>query len=169
MSVWTGPQPDRDLRARAVMAALDMAAAVRRFNLRHPDRPMPTRIGLHAGWIMVGNVGGKGHFAWSVVGDIPNTASRIEGLNKHLGTYMLASQDVVGDLDGLLTRRVGRFQMAGKADALDIHEVVARRSEATPSQLRLVHTVRGGIAGVRNRPHSRGFRPAAPRAGRVPQ
>jgi adenylate cyclase len=99
---------------------------------------MPTRIGLHAGWIMVGNVGGKGHFAWSVVGDTPNTASRIEGLNKHLGTYMLASQDVVGDLDGLLTRRVGRFQMAGKTDALDIHEVVARRSEATPSQLHLV-------------------------------
>jgi adenylate cyclase len=137
MSVWTGPQPDRDLRARAVMAALDMAAAVRRFNLRHPDRPMPTRIGLHTGWIMVGNVGGKGHFAWSVVGDTPNTASRIEGLNKYLGTYMLASQAVVGDLDGLLTRRVGRFQMAGKADALDIHEVVARHSEATPPQLRL--------------------------------
>jgi adenylate cyclase len=114
-----------------------MAAAAQRFNRQHPDRPMPTRIGLHAGWIMVGNVGGKGHFAWSVVGDIPNTTSRIEGLNKHLGTCVLASHAVVGDLNTLLTRRVGRFRLAGKADALDIHEVVTYRSEATPAQIRL--------------------------------
>jgi adenylate cyclase len=137
MSVWTAPQPNRDLHGHAVMAALDMAAAAQRFNRQHPDRPMPTRIGLHAGWIMVGNVGGKGHFAWSVVGDIPNTTSRIEGLNKHLGTCVLASHAVVGDLNTLLTRRVGRFRLAGKADALDIHEVVTYRSEATPAQIRL--------------------------------
>jgi len=138
MSVWTAPQPDPTLRTHAVVAALDMATAVRSFNQRHPDRPMPTRIGLHTGWIMVGNVGGQGHFAWSVVGDIPNTASRIEGLNKHLDTCILASQAVVGDLEMFLTRRVGRFRLVGKADVLDIHEVIARRSEATQSQLRLV-------------------------------
>jgi adenylate cyclase len=140
MSVWTAQQPERDLRVRAVMAALDMTAAVQRFNRLHPDKPMPTRFGLHAGWIMVGNVGGRGHFAWSVVGDIPNTASRLEGLNKHLGTSILASWEVVGDLETVLTRRLGRFRLLGKADALDIHEVVARRSEASASQLRLVAT-----------------------------
>jgi adenylate cyclase len=138
MSVWAAPQPDRALRANAVAAALDMAQAVRRFNQRRPDRPMPTRIGLHTGWIMVGNVGGKGHFAWSVVGDIPNTASRIEGLNKYLGTSILASQEVVKDLDMVLNRRVGRFQLAGRAEALDIYEIIGHKSEATPAQLQLV-------------------------------
>jgi adenylate cyclase len=82
----------------------------------------------------LGNVGGKGHFAWSVVGDIPNTASRIEGLNKHLGTRMLASSTVVGDLDELLTRRVGRFRLVGKADAIDVHELLAPRGKATLEQ-----------------------------------
>ena len=38
------------------------------------------------------------------------------------------------------TRRLGRFRLLGKADALDIHEVVTRRSEASASQLRLVAT-----------------------------
>ena len=142
MSVWAAPQPDRELRANAVTAALDMSAAVRRFNQRRPDRPMPTRIGLHTGWIMVGNVGGKGHFAWSVVGDIPNTASRIEGLNKYLGTSILASGEAVGDLDDVLTRRLGRFRLFGKADALDIHEVVARRSEASPRSFGWPHCSR---------------------------
>jgi adenylate cyclase len=138
MSVWAAQQPERDLRFQAVIAALDMTAAVRRFNRLRPDKPMPTRFGLHAGWIMVGNVGGQGHFAWSVVGDIPNTASRLEGLNKHLGTSVLASREVVGDLETVLTRRLGRFRLFGKADALEIHEVVARRSEASAAQLRLV-------------------------------
>ncbi|EWY35703.1 hypothetical protein N825_37530 [Skermanella stibiiresistens SB22] len=137
MSVWTEPQPSREPRLRATLAALDVTKAVERFNLTSPGRPMPTRIGLHAGWIMVGNVGAKGHLAWSVVGDIPNTASRIEGLNKHLGTRMLASDAVVGDLDEVLTRRVGRFRLAGKADILDIHELMARRTDASAAQLRL--------------------------------
>jgi adenylate cyclase len=82
----------------------------------------------------LGNVGGKGHFAWSVVGDIPNTASRIEGLNKHLGTRMLASSTVTGDFGELLTRRVGRFRLVGKANAIDVHELLALRDEATPEQ-----------------------------------
>lgn len=139
MSVWTAANPEREPRLRAALTALDLARAVERFNRQNPGRTMPTRVGLHAGWIMVGNVGGKGHFAWSVVGDIPNTASRIEGLNKHLGTRLLASDSVVGDLGGeILTRRVGRFRLMGKTGALDIHELVARREEATPAQLRLV-------------------------------
>ena len=82
----------------------------------------------------MGNVGGKGHFAWSVVGDIPNTASRIEGLNKHLRTRMLASSTVIGDFGELLTRRVGRFRLVGKADAIDVHELLAIRAKATPKQ-----------------------------------
>ncbi len=138
MSVWTATNPEREPRLRATLAALDLTHAVERFNRQNPGRTMPTRVGLHAGWIMVGNVGGKGHFAWSVVGDIPNTASRIEGLNKHLGTRLLASDAVVGDLGGeILTRRVGRFRLMGKAGALDVHELIARREEATPDQLRL--------------------------------
>jgi len=82
----------------------------------------------------LGNVGGKGHFAWSVVGDIPNTASRIEGLNKLLGPRMLASSTAVGEFDELLTRRVGRFRLVGKADVIDVHGLLALRDEATPEQ-----------------------------------
>ena len=47
---------------------------------------------------------------------------------------MLASSTVVGDFAGLLTRRVGRFRLVGKADAIDVHELLALRDEATPEQ-----------------------------------
>lgn len=73
------------------------------------------------------------------MGGIPNTASRIEGLNKHLGTRRLASSTAVGDFDELLTRRVGRFRLVGKADAIDVYELLALRDEATPEQRSLAN------------------------------
>ena len=71
---------------------------------------MPTRIGLNAGWAMVGNVGGSGRFAYSVVGDCVNTASRLESLNKKLGTRIIARRvRVVEELDEIVSRPLGQL------------------------------------------------------------
>ena len=45
-----------------------------------------------------------GHFVYSIVGDCANTASRVEGLNKHIGTQLLATESVVAGLDNILVR-----------------------------------------------------------------
>jgi adenylate cyclase len=55
---------------------------------------------------------------------VVNTASRIETLNKQLGTRILASEEVVGGLAGVDCRRVGRFRLAGKAQVLVIYELL---------------------------------------------
>ena len=57
------------------------------------------------------------------LGDVGNTVSSIEGLNKRLSTRILASEAAVGDLDRLLLRRVGSFILPGKSDPLAISEV----------------------------------------------
>ena len=78
---------------------------------------MPTRIGLNAGDAIVGNVGGSGRFAYSVVGDCVNTASRLETLNKQVGTRIIAASAVIDGLDEIVTRPLGRFQLFGKGEA----------------------------------------------------
>ena len=90
-SVWTAPGPERACRLRACLAALEISHAIEAFNERNQPRTMPTRIGLNAGCAMVGNVGGSGRFVYSVVGDCVNTASRLESLNKQLGTRIIAA------------------------------------------------------------------------------
>lgn len=45
-----------------------------------------------------------GHFVYSIVGDCANTASRVEGLNKHIGTQLLATESAVVGLDNILVR-----------------------------------------------------------------
>ncbi|MFQ6006983.1 MAG: CHASE2 domain-containing protein [Woeseia sp.] len=133
MGVWKTQQPEKDTRLHACLAALEIRRAVDRFNKRHGDRPLPTRIGLHAGRVALGNIGGGGHYAYSLIGDSANTTSRIEALNKHLGTRILASESVVVDLDRLFVRRIGSFMLEGKSSPLSIFEIIGRREENSGS------------------------------------
>ncbi len=121
--VWQSPTPERGWRVRACKAALEIEREVAAFNHRHGPPGLPTRMGLHAGWVVVGNVGGAGRFAFSVLGDTVNTASRVETLNKQLGTYLLASDAVTAGLDEFLLRPLGHFQMIGKKEVLRLAEL----------------------------------------------
>ena len=102
------------------MAALDLVAAVAQFNRSEPEYALPTRVGLSGGPMFTRTVGAGEYFTYTPLGDIVNTASRIENLNKHLGTRLLATQLVVEDLPGILTRKVGSFQLIGKTSPVVI-------------------------------------------------
>ncbi|MGB7452356.1 MAG: adenylate/guanylate cyclase domain-containing protein, partial [Lysobacterales bacterium] len=122
-SVWSAPTEDESLSSRASLAARDILAEVRKYNEENKSRQLPTRIGLHAGRVALGNVGGGGHLAYSVVGDSINTAARIQDLSKVFRTRVLASAEVVRNLDGWLYRRVCSFQPKGKEEVLSIYEI----------------------------------------------
>jgi adenylate cyclase len=89
---------------------------------------------LHYGDIFLGNIGGGDRYQHSVMGDIVNTASRIEGMNKHLGTRVLVSAEVIDRLGGLLSRELGSFRLKGKTKPIEIHELVCRLEDADGNQ-----------------------------------
>lgn len=124
MAIWAVAKPDSEVRARACAGALAVAAAVERFNAVPGRAQLPTRIGLHTGPIRLGNIGGGSHMEFRAVGDIVNTASRIESLNKQLGTRILVSGETLAETEGLLSRELGIFLLAGKATPLVIHELL---------------------------------------------
>jgi adenylate cyclase len=122
MPGWPARQDRAERKARkdACLAAIEIREAIRVFNDRHSTTPLTTRIGLHAGEVALGPIGGEYH----VVGDTPNTASRIQGVNKMLGTTLLASEAMVGALESLCTRPVGTFVLTGKAKAVALVEIL---------------------------------------------
>lgn len=138
MCAWTEAGPRDGVHARACAAGLDVLAAVQDFESGVGDhhRP-PTRLGIHAGWIFVGHAGGGGRYAYSIIGDIANTASRIEGLNKLIGTSLLVSETISAPLDDFLLRPVGRFLLRGKLEAIGIVEVIARRADTSQTMVAL--------------------------------
>ncbi len=131
VAVWARTTSDIDVRRSACEATLEIAGSLDRFNDSGVgDRPpLLTRFGLHSGDMLFGNIGASGHYEYRAVGDIVNTASRIQGLNKVLGTRMLASAETVQGLDEFLVRPVGSFLLAGKAKPVSLVELVGRRTD----------------------------------------
>jgi adenylate cyclase len=124
MAIWATARPDAETRRNACEAALAIRAALE-LRSRAGDRAaLPTRIGLHAGEIQLGSVGARQHLEFRAVGDIVNTASRIEGLNKHLGTTVLVSAETLAGLHGLCTRDVGSFLLPGKSFPVAVHQLL---------------------------------------------
>jgi adenylate cyclase len=124
MAIWASARPEQELRGQALKAAHNMLAEIARCAAAGERHALPTRIGLHSGEIRLGNIGAGQHLEYRAVGDIVNTASRIEGLNKQLGTRILASVETLQDLDGFRTRELGAFIFAGKSAPVTVHEML---------------------------------------------
>ena len=130
VAVWAKASSGSELRSNACQAALDIVARLDRFNMAPVRRPaVVTRLGLHSGDMLVGSIGASGHYEHRAVGDIVNTASRIQGLNKVLGTRLLASEATVAGLQGFATRPLGSFLMAGKSNVVAVVELLGRSQD----------------------------------------
>jgi adenylate cyclase len=133
---WVTEKPDASLRNQACQAGLDIARAVDQFNESQSsdEDKLPTRIGLHSGDILLGAIGAMDHYEYGPLGDIVNTVQRIEGLNKPLHTRILVSEEGIDQLDGFLTRELGRFLLKGKIESISIYELVCRKEESNDQQ-----------------------------------
>jgi adenylate cyclase len=151
MAVWAAAQPDDTLRRQACLAAIDIADRVHRFNESPRPMKLPTRIGLHAGHMFLGSVGAINHYEYRPTGDMVNTASRIEGLNKKLGTEKLATAEVLHQVNGILTRELGDFLLVGKSRPVQVYELICRQEEANPHQEKRCDAFARGLQAYRER------------------
>ena len=139
LAIWAASSTQISVRRQACQAALDIVEALDRFNQATVGRPaLLTRLGLHSGQMLLGSIGASHHYEYQAVGDMVNTATRIQGLSKYLGTRILASEATVDGLDEILTRPVGSFLLAGKSAAVCVVEVVGRKQDANP-RVSLLH------------------------------
>ncbi len=138
LAVWAQVQPDASQRAQACRAALEVAAAAERFSQSLDATGLSTRIGLHAGPILLGHIGTADHLEYRAVGDIVNTAARLQALNKLLGTGILVSRETVAGLDEFLVRDLGRFVLPGKSQPTAVLELRGVVQAATDAERKLV-------------------------------
>jgi adenylate cyclase len=125
---WNAPDPQDDHPFRAAQAALRFRDQDHHeFN----GKKVLTRIGLHTGEANVGNFGSITRVDYTAFGENINLASRMEGLNKHLGTRVLMTGDTrQGIGPRLVTRYLGLFRLKGFEKAVQVYELMDRTEDA---------------------------------------
>jgi adenylate cyclase len=89
-----------------------------------------TRFGLHAGGVIVGNLGSSVRLDYTVLGDTVNFSSRLEGLNKFYGTEILVSEVIKEKVDDLFEfRKIDLVKVKGKTEGILIYEPLGRKGE----------------------------------------
>ncbi len=128
MAFWGAPLPVVKPASLACQAALAMQRVLRPLQLRfqqHGLPPVEARIGLHTGPAIVGNVGSKERFNYTVMGDTVNLASRLEGVNKIYGTHILLSENTFSQVqDEFLCRELDLVRVKGRHQPVAIYELL---------------------------------------------
>ncbi|MEM9622816.1 MAG: AAA family ATPase [Pseudomonadota bacterium] len=134
--------------ASAVQAAVDMQAALRRFNETNPQQNrLQIGIGLHLGPALLGTVGAAERMSTKAIGDTVNVAARVESLTKTYQVPLLITQSCVDALhavaqegmrqqNSIQTRLVAHVQLIGRSQPIAVHEVIEARPDVEQTLLR---------------------------------
>ena len=102
MATFGVPQPLPAPERSALEAAQDMLLRVQRLNATLAGRgeaPLQIGIGIHAGEVLAGYVGSRRRREFTAIGDVVNTASRLESASKTLGYPVICSDVVASAVD----------------------------------------------------------------------
>ena len=128
MAVFGAPVDDADHAWNAVQSALAMNRALAALNERWQAAGLPSLrmgIGIHTGPVFAGNVGGRERIKYTVIGDPVNVASRVEGLNKELGTTVLITEETLAAIgDRVRVRDCGPIAVKGRVEKVRVFEVL---------------------------------------------
>ncbi|MFP8781131.1 CHASE2 domain-containing protein [Hydrogenophaga sp. RWCD_12] len=128
MAFWGAPVDTAEHATLAVRAALGMSQEIERINADRQNAGLPdiaVGIGLNTGEMCVGDMGSDVRRSYTVVGDAVNLGSRLEGLSKHYGVSIVASETTRRKAPGFVWQELDLVRVKGKAQAVAIHTPLA--------------------------------------------
>lgn len=140
MAFWNAPADQPAHATQACLAALDCINALPDLNRRFQEKGLPSidcRVGINTGLVVVGNMGSREKFDYTVMGDPVNLASRMEGANKQYHTHIMIS-DVTFDRAkaDIEARDLDLIRVKGKKEPRKVFEVLGRK-DALSEEMRL--------------------------------
>ena len=133
MAVFGAPNPMEDHADTACRAALEMIRSLDRLKERWKQEgrePFDIGIGVNTGDMIVGNLGSKQIFDYTVIGDAVNLGARLEGINK---VYKTANNIIISEFTkneigaDLVTRELDSVRVKGKSKPVAIYELVGEK------------------------------------------
>ncbi len=133
MAVFGAPHYFEDHAERACLTALEMIRTLDRLKEKWESEgrdPFDIGIGVNTGDMIVGNLGSRQIFDYTVIGDAVNLGARLEGINKVYPTvnHIIISEYTKNEIsDNLVTRELDSVRVKGKERPVAIYELVGER------------------------------------------
>jgi class 3 adenylate cyclase/tetratricopeptide (TPR) repeat protein len=134
------PQAHEDDALRATHTGLGILEAVEALNISlEPAKgiTLAVRLGIHTGLVVVGDMGGAGRQEHLALGEVPNVASRIQGLAK--SNTIIISTDTYRLIQGYFEcQDLGVQTLRGVAEPITVYRVL--RESGARGRLDVAHT-----------------------------
>ncbi len=156
MAFWGAPIPQKDHALRTCLASLEMQrrlVALRPKWKKEGKPAMEVRCGVNTGVMIVGNMGGKDRFDYTVIGDSVNLASRLEGANKQYNSKIMISDMTYQHVQGkVVVRELDLIQVKGKNEPVKVWELLGTSDMAmTPQEKESLDIYQQGLELYRKR------------------
>ena len=153
MAFWGAPIDNANHAVDACIATLAMQDKLiqLRQQWQSENRPpfisnMDARVGLNTGDVVVGNMGSKQRFDYTVMGDSVNLASRLEGANKPYGTNIMISEFTYEMVkDHVEVRELDKIRVVGRAVPVTVYEMLAKKGELDLPTAQVVNFYNTGL------------------------
>lgn len=133
IAFWNAPLAQSDHAVRAVRASVRCQRKLAERRAEFEQRTgavLKMRIGLNTGPVVVGNMGSSNRFDYTVLGDAANLASRLEGANKALGTYLMIAESTWAQTNGAFPgRELGLLRVVGRKTPVRVFEATGLEGE----------------------------------------
>lgn len=130
IALWNAPVQQPDHALRCVSAALrcqERLAEMRPIFRESLGKDLKMRVGINSGPAIVGNMGSRTRFDYTMIGDSVNLASRLEGINKQFGTYSIISQSTMELINNAFpVRELSKVAVVGRKEPVVIYEPMLR-------------------------------------------
>ena len=108
------------------------------------------RIGLNSGRAVVGNMGSASRMDYTMMGDMVNTAARLEGVNKIYGTYTLVGESTFRNAgDHFTWRQLDTIRVVGRQKPLALYELMAFADAVDDSLRQILDQYERGLQAYR--------------------
>jgi len=135
MAFWGAPVWQEDHHIRACRTALEMLKKLGELQAVWEKSGIPKLeigVGISTGKVTVGNMGSTTRFDYTVMGDTVNLGSRLEGLNKEYGTYIIAPKYTYEDVKtGFIFRQLDWVKVKGKERPIKIYELMGEKNDGS--------------------------------------
>lgn len=139
IAFWNAPLTLPDHAVRACRAALRCQRKLQERKAEFVNRyghELKMRIGINTGEVVVGNMGSRDRFNYTILGDAANLASRLEGANKAFGTFLMVSESTWQKTDGVFVGRcLGAIRVVGRKTPVQVYEILGLPGESAPDFL----------------------------------